>query len=85
MGYISILHCSNPVGAHTIGEIDEYPNSTPESLMSYLCQFVVGKQEKLRVWSDDYATPDRTGERDYLHVAGMAIVFVTALEYMEKS
>ena len=32
----------------------------------------MGKLDKLHVFGDDYATPDGTGVRDYIHVVELA-------------
>jgi len=77
---ISILRYFNPVGAHSSGEIGEDPNGIPDNLMPYVCQVAVGKRDRLRVWGDDYDTPDGTGVRDYLHVTDLAIGHLAALE-----
>jgi len=77
---ISILRYFNPVGAHANGEIGEDPNGIPDNLMPYLCQLAVGKYERLRVWGDDYDTPDGTGVRDYLHVTDLATGHLAALK-----
>jgi UDP-glucose 4-epimerase len=82
---ISILRYFNPVGAHTSGEIGEDPNGIPENLMPFVCQVAVGKRDRLRVWGDDYDTPDGTGIRDYLHVTDLAIGHLVALEKLAES
>jgi len=82
---ISILRYFNPVGAHASGEIGEDPNGIPDNLMPYVCQVAVGKQKKLRVWGDDYATVDGTGVRDYLHVSDLAIGHLAALKKLESN
>lgn len=82
---ISILRYFNPVGAHASGEIGEDPNGIPDNLMPYMCQVAVGKQDKLRVWGNDYNTPDGTGVRDYLHVTDLAIGHLAALKKLETS
>jgi len=41
----------------------------------------VGKRDKLTVFGGDYATPDGTCRRDYLHVMDLAEGHVKAAEY----
>jgi UDP-glucose 4-epimerase len=48
--------------------------------MPFITQVAKGKREKLRVFGDDYPTPDGTGVRDYIHVVDLAIGHVAALE-----
>ena len=37
----------------------------------------------VRVWGNDYPTPDGTGVRDYIHVCDLAIGHIKALEKLE--
>ena len=48
--------------------------------MPYITQVAVGKLEYLRVFGDDYPTPDGTGIRDYIHVVDLARGHVLALK-----
>ena len=47
--------------------------------MPYVAQVAVGRRAKLQVFGNDYATPDGTGIRDYLHVMDLAEGHVAAL------
>jgi UDP-glucose 4-epimerase len=77
---IAILRYFNPVGAHSSGLIGEAPNDTPNNLMPYICQVAVGKLPVLNVYGNDYATPDGTGVRDYIHVVDLALGHLKAIE-----
>lgn len=79
---VSILRYFNPVGAHPSGEIGEAPAGTPNNLMPYLAQVAVGRRERLRVFGDDYETPDGTGIRDYVHVVDLARGHLAALRVL---
>ena len=74
----------NPVGAHASGRIGEDPQGTPNNLMPFVAQVAVGKREKLFVFGDDYATPDGTGVRDYIHVMDLVEGHVVALDYIRR-
>jgi len=80
-----LLRYFNPVGAHPSGEIGEDPQGVPNNLMPYLAQVAVGRREFLSVWGDDYATPDGTGVRDYLHVVDLAHGHVRALRMLQDA
>lgn len=69
---ISILRYFNPVGAHPSGLIGENPKDIPNNLMPLLIEAAAGKRELLTVFGDDYATPDGTGVRDFIHVVDLA-------------
>ncbi len=73
------LRYFNPVGAHESGRIGEDPRGTPNNLMPYVAQVAVGRRARLQVFGDDYATPDGTGVRDYIHVVDLAEGHVAAL------
>jgi UDP-glucose 4-epimerase len=78
------LRYFNPVGAHESGLIGEAPLGTPNNLMPYIAQVAKGKRDKLRIFGDDYPTPDGTGVRDYIHVMDLAEGHVAALENMKS-
>ena len=73
------LRYFNPVGAHESGRIGEDPRGTPNNLMPYVAQVAVGRLARLRVYGNDYPTPDGTGVRDYIHVDDLAAGHVAAL------
>ena len=76
---IALLRYFNPVGAHASGTIGEDPSDIPNNLMPYIAQVAVGRLERLRVFGDDYDTPDGTGVRDYIHVEDLAAGHLAAL------
>ena len=80
---VVLLRYFNPIGAHESGLIGEKPNGIPNNLMPYITQVAVGKLEKLRVFGNDYPTPDGTGVRDYIHVVDLAKGHLAALKYSE--
>lgn len=79
---IGILRYFNPVGAHQSGLIGENPKGIPNNLMPYIAQVAIGKLPKLQVFGDDYATPDGTGVRDYIHVVDLAKGHLKSLQYL---
>ncbi|MDO8251644.1 MAG: UDP-glucose 4-epimerase GalE [Rhodoferax sp.] len=81
---IGILRYFNPVGAHVSGLIGEDPQGTPNNLLPFVAQVAVGRREFLNVWGDDYATPDGTGVRDYIHVVDLALGHIKALERLQN-
>jgi len=79
------LRYFNPVGAHASGLIGEDPRGTPNNLMPYVAQVAVGRRAQLSVYGNDYATPDGTGVRDYIHVLDLACGHVAALRRLLDS
>jgi len=80
---VVLLRYFNPVGAHPSGRIGEDPNGLPNNLMPFVAQVAVGKLPKLRVFGDDYPTPDGTGVRDYIHVVDLARGHLAALNKLQ--
>lgn len=75
------LRYFNPIGAHPSGLIGEDPNGTPNNLLPYVARVANGRLERLRIFGNDYPTPDGTGVRDYIHVVDLAEGHAAALPY----
>ena len=84
MWRIARLRYFNPVGAHESGLIGEDPQGDPGNLMPYVAQVAAGQRPFLKVYGDDYPTPDGTGVRDYIHVCDLADGHVAALRYLRS-
>jgi UDP-glucose 4-epimerase len=80
---VASLRYFNPVGAHGSGLIGEDPLGIPNNLMPYLGQVALGKLPSLKVYGNDYPTPDGTGLRDYIHVEDLAEGHCLALNYLD--
>ena len=80
---VACLRYFNPVGAHSSGLIGEDPLGIPNNLMPYLGQVALGKLPNLKVYGNDYPTPDGTGLRDYIHVEDLAEGHCLALRYLD--
>jgi UDP-glucose 4-epimerase len=76
---VALLRYFNPVGAHASGTIGEDPHGIPNNLMPFIAQVAVGKLPELKVFGDDYPTPDGTALRDYIHVEDLAAGHLAAL------
>jgi UDP-glucose 4-epimerase len=79
---VALLRYFNPVGAHESGRIGEDPQGIPNNLLPFIAQVAVGRREKLRVFGNDYPTPDGTCIRDYIHVVDLAAGHLAALNYL---
>ena len=79
---VALLRYFNPIGAHESGLIGEDPVGIPNNLMPFVAQVASGKLAKLRVYGNDYPTPDGTGVRDYIHVVDLAKGHVAACRYL---
>ncbi len=79
---ISILRYFNPIGAHCSGLLGDSPQGVPTNLMPYIGAVAAGRLPRLRVFGDDYPTPDGTCIRDYIHVVDLAKGHLKALQWL---
>ena len=82
---IAILRYFNPIGAHESGEIGEDPNGIPNNLVPYVAKVATGVLKEIRVFGDNYDTPDGTGIRDYIHVVDLALGHIKAIEKLNSN
>lgn len=78
----TLLRYFNPIGAHPSGFIGENPSGIPNNLMPYITQTAAGIRPVLRVFGNDYDTPDGFCIRDYIDVNDLAAAHVAALNSM---
>ena len=74
-----ILRYFNPIGAHPTAFIGELPNGVPMNLIPIVTQTAMGIRQKLKVFGNDYNTPDGTCIRDYIYVVDLAKAHVKAM------
>lgn len=77
---VIILRYFNPVGAHPSGLMGEDPKGIPNNLMPFVAQVASGKLKQIKVYGNDYPTPDGTGVRDYIHVVDLARGHICAID-----
>ncbi len=78
------LRYFNPIGAHPSALIGELPIGVPNNLVPYITQTAAGLRPELVIFGDDYATPDGTCIRDYIHVMDLAEAHVAALRSLHR-
>ena len=75
------LRYFNAAGALEDGSMGE--DHTPEThLLPLVLQTALGQRPAISIFGDDYATPDGTCIRDYIHVLDLADAHVLALEHL---
>jgi UDP-glucose 4-epimerase len=79
------LRYFNPIGAHPTALIGELPRGVPENLVPYITQTAYGLRDELKVFGNDYNTPDGSCIRDYLHVVDLAKAHVTAVRRLVEN
>ena len=80
--HATILRYFNPVGAHPSAMIGELPNGVPQNLLPFVTQTAAGLRQQLKVYGNDYNTPDGSCIRDYIYVVDLAKAHVKAVERM---
>ena len=78
----TILRYFNPIGAHPSALIGELPNGVPQNLLPFVTQTAAGLRKELKVFGDDYNTPDGSCIRDYIYVVDLAKAHVKAIDRM---
>lgn len=79
-----ILRYFNVAGADLDEKVGECHN--PEThLIPLVIKTALGKRESIKIFGDDYDTPDGTCIRDYIHVCDLADAHIQALKYLENN
>lgn len=78
--YVSLRYF-NVAGSDPEGRIGQATRRAT-LLVKVACEAVVGKRPHVSVYGSDYATPDGTGVRDYIHVQDLARAHLDALDYL---
>lgn len=82
LNYVSLRYF-NAAGADPDGEIGEDHN--PEThLIPLVLDVALNKAKCIKIFGDDYTTPDGTCIRDYIHVTDIASAHLLALEYLSS-
>lgn len=79
------LRYFNPIGAHPTALIGELPLGVPQNLVPFITQTAAGLRNELKVFGDDYNTPDGSAVRDYINVVDLAKAHVIAIERLLKN
>jgi UDP-glucose 4-epimerase len=79
------LRYFNPIGAHPSALIGELPRGIPENLVPFITQTAYGLRDELKVFGNDYNTPDGSCIRDYLHVVDLAKAHVIAVQRLIRN
>ena len=80
-----LLRYFNPIGAHPTALIGELPNGVPNNLLPFVAQTAAGIRKKLKIFGNDYNTPDGSCIRDYIDVVDLAKAHLAAMKRMEEA
>lgn len=77
------LRYFNAAGADPAGEIGE--DHSPEThLIPLILDAAIGRRPQIDIYGTDYATPDGTAVRDYIHVQDLAEAHVAAIGHLMR-
>jgi UDP-glucose 4-epimerase len=79
------LRYFNPIGAHPSAAIGELPLGVPANLVPFITQTAAGLRDQIKVFGNDYNTPDGSAIRDYINVVDLAKAHVVAVERLVKN
>lgn len=82
---IIALRYFNPIGAHPEAFIGELPLGIPNNLVPFITQTAFGLREELKVFGDDYNTPDGSAIRDYINVVDLAKAHVVSIKRLMEN
>lgn len=78
-----VLRYFNVAGADPAGRTGQStPNAT--HLIKVACEAAIGKRKGMQIFGTDYATPDGTCIRDYIHVSDLIDAHIAALRHLRK-
>lgn len=77
------LRYFNVAGSDMAGRIGQSTRNAT-LLTKAACEAAVGKRSHVAIYGVDFATPDGTGVRDYIHVEDLARAHVDALTYLRS-
>jgi UDP-arabinose 4-epimerase len=77
------LRYFNAAGADPDGELGE-EHECETHLIPLAIGAVLKQRERLQIFGTDYATPDGTAIRDYIHVSDLASAHISALQYLSQ-
>ena len=77
------LRYFNVAGSDARGRIGQSTRNAT-LLTKVACEVAVGRRAHVCIFGSDYATPDGTGVRDYIHVDDLARAHVDALAYLRR-
>jgi UDP-glucose 4-epimerase len=80
--YVSLRYF-NVAGSDPQGRIGQSTRAAT-LLIKVACEAIVGKRAHVSIFGTDYATPDGTGVRDYVHVEDVARAHLDALDYLRR-
>ena len=77
------LRYFNPIGAHSSGVLGENPKYYSDNIFPNILNVALRKEKILKIFGNNWPTPDGTTIRDFIHVMDIAEGHIAALEYIK--
>lgn len=81
---IVALRYFNPIGCDSSGLLGEDPKGIPTNLLPVVVKVMTGQYEELSMFGTDWATPDGSAVRDFIHVTDLAKGHIAAMATATK-
>ena len=81
---IIILRYFNPIGAHYSGFLGENARLAVDNIFPNLLKVALKKIDYLKIFGNDWPTPDGTTIRDFIHVEDLAEGHIAAIKYIDQ-
>ncbi len=79
---IANLRYFNPIGAHKSGKIGEDPIGDADNIFPIIIDVANRKLEFLKIFGNNWGTPDGTCIRDYIHIMDLAEGHIAAFKFL---
>jgi len=77
------LRYFNPIGSNESGLIGDKPLYIPNNIIPSIIKVAKMEEKHLKIFGNNYNTPDGTCIRDFIHVVDVALAHVKALDILE--
>jgi UDP-glucose 4-epimerase len=65
--------------------LGDNPSGFPSNLFPYIMKVAIGQKKEVKIFGNDYNTPDGTGIRDYIHIMDLVDGHIAAMQYLETT
>ena len=82
---IIILRYFNPIGAHYSGLIGENLNFSSDNIFPNILKVALKKKVFLKIFGNNWPTPDGTTIRDFIHIMDLAQGHISAMQFLKNN
>ncbi len=82
---IANLRYFNPIGAHPLGLLGDDSKKNKSNIFPLILSVASGRLDKIKIYGNDWPTPDQTCIRDYVHVLDIANGHLMVLDWLIRN